>query len=242
MIPGLQPTDIFGAAKWCNLFLHLTNTYVCENFGRRNCPPLVVGLDDTRIAKANTICVSFTPWWKRDLSNAAKLSVFKSVLVSIPSYGHEPWVTTEITLSLEQVAEMGFLQRVQGVTKKPSPESFQWGALRLFRGLYILKFDKKLHRFIVLYNSIWGGLELCLGGLSPQKPPRGDGTAPNRNIPAALVRPHVQNLPRKISEVSLAGYNHGKADEVVEGPGGVTTSPTLLGPVLVWSEGNFLRC
>ena len=81
-----------------------------------------------------------------------------------------------------------------------------------------------------------------MGGLSPQKPPRGDGTAPNRNIPATLVRPHVQNLPRKISEVSLAGYNHGKADEVVEGPGGVTTSPALLGPVLVWTEGNFLRC
>ena len=43
--------------------------------------------------------------------------------------------------------------------------------------------------------------------------PRGDGTAPNRKIPAALVRPYVQNLPGKISEASLAGYNRGKAPE-----------------------------
>jgi len=28
----------------------------------------------------------------------------------------------------------------------------------------------------VFHISIWGGLVLCLGGLSPQKPPRGDGT------------------------------------------------------------------
>ena len=29
----------------------------------------------------------------------------------------------------------------------------------------------------MFHISIWGGLELCLGGLSPPKPPRGDGTA-----------------------------------------------------------------
>jgi len=29
--------------------------------------------------------------------------------------------------------------------------------------------------------------------------------------------------------------------EVVQGPGGVTTSPTLLGPVLVWSQRNYQR-
>jgi len=52
-----------------------------------------------------------------------------------------------------------------------------------------------------------------LGGLSPEKSPRGDGTAPNQKIPATLFQPYVQNLPRKISEASLAGYNHGKASE-----------------------------
>jgi len=29
--------------------------------------------------------------------------------------------------------------------------------------------------------------------------------------------------------------------EVVQGPGGVTTSPTLLGPALVWSQQNYTR-
>jgi len=30
---GPQPTDIFGGEKRCNLFLYLTDTYVCESFG-----------------------------------------------------------------------------------------------------------------------------------------------------------------------------------------------------------------
>jgi len=29
--------------------------------------------------------------------------------------------------------------------------------------------------------------------------------------------------------------------EVVQGPAGVTTSPTLLGPILVWSQQNYLN-
>jgi len=32
---------------------------------------------------------------------------------------------------------------------------------------------------IVFHISIWGGLELCFGGLSPPKPRRGDGTESN---------------------------------------------------------------
>jgi len=50
----------------------------------------------------------------------------------------------------------------------------------------------------------------------------------------------LQNDPQKISEANPAGYTHGKA-EFVQGPGGVTTSPTLLGHVLVWSQQNYLR-
>jgi len=37
---GPQPTDIFGGTKRCNLLLHLTSTYVCENFGGE-IPPLL---------------------------------------------------------------------------------------------------------------------------------------------------------------------------------------------------------
>jgi len=30
----------------------------------------------------------------------------------------------------------------------------------------------------VFHVSVWGVLELCLVGVSPRKPPRGDGTDP----------------------------------------------------------------
>ena len=36
-------------------------------------------------------------------------------------------------------------------------------------------------------------------------------TSPNREIPALLVQPSVQNAPGKIGEASLAGYTQGKA-------------------------------
>ena len=35
---------------------------------------------------------------------------------------------------------------------------------------------QKLYWFMVFHISIWGSLELCLGGLSPTKPSHGDGT------------------------------------------------------------------
>ena len=49
---------------------------------------------------------------KRELSNTAKLSDFKSVII----YGHESWGTSEKILSQVQAAEMGLLWRVHGVT------------------------------------------------------------------------------------------------------------------------------
>jgi len=57
---------------------------------------------------------------------------------------------------------------------EPSPESFQYGALRLFRGMDIDEFDEKRHRIIMLHNLIWG-VELCLGEIIPQNPSHGDG-------------------------------------------------------------------
>ena len=55
---------------------------------------------------------------KQDLSNTAKLSVFKSVFVSILTYGHEFWVMTEKILFQVEAAEIGFLRRVQSVTPR----------------------------------------------------------------------------------------------------------------------------
>jgi len=47
-----------------------------------------------------------------------------------------------------------------------------------------------------------------------------------------LVRPCVQNVPGKIGEVNRSGYSLHPRESgpvVVQGPGSVTTSPTLLG-------------
>ena len=62
---------------------------------------------------------------KRELSNTAKLSVFKSVIVPIPICGHESWVMTEGILSQVQAAEIGFLRRVYGVTLRDKVRSHE---------------------------------------------------------------------------------------------------------------------
>ena len=72
----------------------------------------------TRIGKANVVlrelyCSVRT---KRELSNTAKLSVFKSIFVPILTYGHESWVMTERILTQVQAPKLGVLRRVHGVT------------------------------------------------------------------------------------------------------------------------------
>uniref|UniRef100_A0A8C6MDS9 TGF-beta family profile domain-containing protein n=1 Tax=Nothobranchius furzeri TaxID=105023 RepID=A0A8C6MDS9_NOTFU len=53
---------------------------------------------------------------KRELSQKAKLSIYRSIYVPILTYGHELWVMTERTRSRIQVAEMSFLRRVAGLS------------------------------------------------------------------------------------------------------------------------------
>ena len=53
---------------------------------------------------------------KQELSNKAKLSIFKTVLVPILNYGHESWVMTERVRSQVQAHEMRFLRRIEGIT------------------------------------------------------------------------------------------------------------------------------
>ena len=72
------------------------------------------------VGKANVVlrelyCSVLT---KRELSNTAKLSVFKSIFVPILSYGHESWVMTERILTRVQAPKLGFLRRVHGVTNR----------------------------------------------------------------------------------------------------------------------------
>ena len=68
----------------------------------------------------------------RALSRKAKLLIYQSVFVPTLTYGHERWVMTERTRSQEQVAEMGFLCRVAGVSLRDRVRSSAiWEGLRV---------------------------------------------------------------------------------------------------------------
>jgi len=49
---------------------------------------------------------------------------------------------------------------------------------------------------------------------------------------------YIQNASGNNSELSPLGYS---LHLLESGPGGVTISPTLLGPVLVWKQQNYLK-
>ncbi|TWW61027.1 hypothetical protein D4764_05G0011170 [Takifugu flavidus] len=53
---------------------------------------------------------------KRELSQKAKLSIYRSIFVPTLTYGHELWVMTERRRSRVQAAEMSILRRVSGLS------------------------------------------------------------------------------------------------------------------------------
>ncbi|TWW77869.1 hypothetical protein D4764_12G0012590 [Takifugu flavidus] len=53
---------------------------------------------------------------KRELSQKAKLSIYRSIFVPTLTYGHELWVMTERTRLRVQATEMSFLRRVAGLS------------------------------------------------------------------------------------------------------------------------------
>nr|XP_049572422.1 uncharacterized protein LOC125965716 [Syngnathus scovelli] len=53
---------------------------------------------------------------KRELSQKAKLSIYRSIYAPTLTYGHELWVVTERTRSRIQVAERSFLRRMSGLS------------------------------------------------------------------------------------------------------------------------------
>jgi len=55
------------------------------------------------------------------------------------------------------------------------------------------------------------------------------------------VRPCVQNAPQKTDIASLLPHPRESGQEVVQEPGGVTTCPTLVRPVIVWSQQYYLK-
>jgi len=74
---------------------------------------------DARIGKDNAVLrvLYRSVVTKRELSSTVKLSVFKSIYVLFLTRGHESWVMTERILPQMQAPKLGFLRRVQGVTK-----------------------------------------------------------------------------------------------------------------------------
>jgi len=74
---------------------------------------------DTRIGKTNAVLRELyrSVATKRELSNTAKLSVFKLIFVPILTYGHKSWVMIERILTQVQAPKLAFLRRVHSVTR-----------------------------------------------------------------------------------------------------------------------------
>ena len=60
---------------------------------------------------------------KKELSQKAKLSIYRSIYVPTLTNGHELWVVTERTRSRIQAAEMSFLRRVAGLSLRDKVRS-----------------------------------------------------------------------------------------------------------------------
>ncbi|TWW64140.1 hypothetical protein D4764_03G0011480 [Takifugu flavidus] len=72
---------------------------------------------DRRIAAASAVmqALNRSIVVKKELSQKARLSIYRSIYVPILTYGHQRWVMTERTRSRIQAAEMSFLHRVAGL-------------------------------------------------------------------------------------------------------------------------------
>jgi len=66
--------------------------------------------------KARRAAVYWSVVVKRELSWKAKLSIYRSIYVTILTYGHKLCVVTEIMRSRIQASEMSFLRRVAGLS------------------------------------------------------------------------------------------------------------------------------
>ena len=84
-----------------------------------------------------------------------------------------------------------------GIHSEPSPESRQQGTFTFVRGggLHVLTLN--LTKIPLVYSASYfnlGVLELCLGGLSPPKPPGGDGTASATSLSKECLSFMLANL------------------------------------------------
>jgi len=131
---------------------------------RPRVPHHIALMVDARIGKANPVLrkIYRSVATKRELSNTAKLSVFKSIFVPILTYGHESWEMTEIILAQVQASKMLFLQTVHGVTKARTEVRLRSGqetSLALlylnlsYFGIKCLGLKKKLTTLLRLFRA-----------------------------------------------------------------------------------------
>ena len=73
---------------------------------------------DIQIGKAGAVMYALhrSVVMKRELSQEAKLAVFRFIFVPILTFGHESWVMTERMRLRVQASEMSFLRRIKRVT------------------------------------------------------------------------------------------------------------------------------
>ena len=68
---------------------------------------------DTRIGTGSAVKASKSVVMKRELSEKAKLSIFKTVFVPILTYGHESWVMIERVQPHVQAFDMRLLRKIE---------------------------------------------------------------------------------------------------------------------------------
>jgi len=172
---------------------------------------------------------------------------------------------TERIFTQVQAPKMGFLQRVHSVTKGRTEARLRPGQetnlappylnLRYF-GSKCIALKKKLTTLLRLFGAPqWFGA----GALSPLITPL-VWHFPTKRAAVKFAEPECRTTSpnwENTTEVSWAMYperptkdwwdklfwlNPRESDpDVVQGLGGVTASPTLLCPVLVWSQQNYLK-
>ena len=108
------------------------------------------------------------------------------------------------------------------------------GGFPFLQGGLEIQISQKFLYLIVFYISIWGGLELYLGEISPPKPHRGDGTAPRstqgKTSPTFLERRTNLGFTNKSPSQQFQFKIQSKSDKLT-----VSKSKSCLNPKLYQS-------
>ncbi|TWW63109.1 hypothetical protein D4764_03G0001170 [Takifugu flavidus] len=140
---------------------------------------------------------------KRELSQEAKLSIYRSIFVLTLTYGHELWVMTERTRSWVQAAKMSFLRWVAGLSLRDRVRS---SAIREELGVepLLLRFERSQMRWLGHLVRMPPGrlpgevFRACPSGRRPPGRPR----TLWRDYVSQLVWERLGILPDELEEVT----------------------------------------